>query len=89
MPFSFGPPFVDLPSAELLGRLLMKAGRHDEAAEAYTTALERARLKAVPLLGLAQAEQARGNQAAADYARAQYEQVRATGQGAGGAEAMP
>ncbi len=78
MPFSFGPPFVDVPSAELLGDLLLAAGQNDAAAEAYTTALERARLKAQPLLGLSKAETARGNQAAADYAMAQYRQVRAS-----------
>jgi tetratricopeptide (TPR) repeat protein len=76
MPFSFGPPFVDVPSAELLGELLLAEGQYDEAAQAFTTALERTRLKAQPLLGLSRAERARGNVAAADYAMAQYRRVR-------------
>ncbi|MGD8496662.1 MAG: hypothetical protein PVF05_10755 [Gemmatimonadales bacterium] len=41
MPFEFGPPFIDAPTHELLGRLLLAAGRADEAREAYATALSR------------------------------------------------
>jgi tetratricopeptide (TPR) repeat protein len=76
MPFSFGPPFVDLPSAELLGELLLGAGRYDEAIEAYGIQLERTRRKALPLLGLGKAEQGSGNEAGAAFALAKLREVR-------------
>lgn len=76
MPYSFGPPFVDWPSAELLGDVLARLGRHDEAVEAYQVQLQRSRLKALPLVGLLASETARGNQAGADYARQLLQQVR-------------
>jgi tetratricopeptide (TPR) repeat protein len=41
LPFIFGPPFVDKPSHELLGELLLESGRADEAREAFETALSR------------------------------------------------
>jgi tetratricopeptide (TPR) repeat protein len=76
MPFSFGPPFVDLPAAQLLGDLLLSEERYDEAAEAFETQLERSRRRAQALRGLAAAEQGRGNDRAASFARARYEQTR-------------
>jgi len=76
MPYSFGPPFVDYPSAQLLGELSLDLGNNNEAANAFAEQLSRSRLKASALLGLANAEQARGNAAAADYAMAQYRKVR-------------
>ena len=66
MPFAFGPPFVDLPSAELLGRILFSLGHFSEAVEAFETQAGRTRLKTLPMLGQARAEAARGNQAAAN-----------------------
>jgi tetratricopeptide (TPR) repeat protein len=69
MPFAFGPPFIDLPSAELLGEILLDAGHFDEAVEAFETQGERTRLKSLPMLGLARAEQARGNKTAAIHIR--------------------
>lgn len=76
MPYSFGPPFVDFPSAQMLGELLLDNGKYDEAAAAFTEQLLRTRLKAQALAGLARAERERGNDDAADYAMALYEQVR-------------
>ncbi len=69
MPFAFGPPFVDLPSAELLGGILLQLGHYDEAVEAFNTQGERTRLKVLPMLGLARAEEARGNKAVAAHTR--------------------
>lgn len=69
MPFAFGPPFVDLPSAELLGNLLLAAGHFDEAVEAFETQAKRTRLKSLPMLGMARAEEARGNPVAAAHTR--------------------
>jgi len=55
MPFSFGPPFVDLPSDEYLGELLLAAGRNAEAAEAFARQLERSRGKPRARQGLSEA----------------------------------
>jgi tetratricopeptide (TPR) repeat protein len=41
LPFIFGPPYVDKPSHELLGELLLASGRAGEAREAFVTALSR------------------------------------------------
>jgi len=79
MPFSFGPPFVDLPAAEYLGELLLAAGRYGEAAAAFATQLERTRLKPRALQGLADAQQRSGNEAEARYNRLKLEEIRAAG----------
>lgn len=67
MPFSFGPPFVDLPSAEFLGELLLNARKYPEAVQAFETQLERTRLRANTLAGLSRAQEKLGNEAAALY----------------------
>jgi tetratricopeptide (TPR) repeat protein len=77
MPFSFGPPFVDLPSAELLGELLLAAGKYADAAQAFETELERARLKARSLEGLSAALDRLGRADEARYHRAKLEGIRA------------
>jgi len=74
MPYSFGPPFVDMPSAQLLGELALELGNAEVAAGAFAEQLKRSRQKAQVLLGLANAERARGNAEAADHAMAQYRQ---------------
>jgi hypothetical protein len=55
MPYSFGPPFVDYPSAQLLGELTLAAGRNDEAATAFSEQLRRSRRKTAAVEGLARA----------------------------------
>ncbi len=60
MPFSFGPPFVDYPSAQLLGELAADLGKHEEAAAAFDEQLRRSRRKAQAVEGLARAEEALG-----------------------------
>ena len=57
MPFSFGPPFVDYPSAQLLGEIALALGQHDEAAAAFREQLQRSRQKMQAVEGLARAEQ--------------------------------
>jgi len=79
MPFSFGPPFVDLPSAEFLGDLLMASRQYAEAAAAYEVQLERTRLKPLALDGLARAQQQLGRDADARYTRARLERIRGGG----------
>lgn len=58
MPFSFGPPFVDYPSAQLLGELALDLGKHEEAVAAFAEQLQRSRRKAQAVEGLARAEKA-------------------------------
>lgn len=41
LPFTYGPPAIDKPSHELLGELLLKEGRAEEAAEAFAIAVTR------------------------------------------------
>ena len=58
MGFDFGPPVVVEPAHELLGRVLLDLGRHDEAAREFESALRRApgRAKSLRGLSLAQAQ---------------------------------
>ena len=42
LPYAFGPPFIEKPSRELLGEVLLASGDRDEAAVAFRAALERA-----------------------------------------------
>ncbi|MGI9039465.1 MAG: hypothetical protein ACR2GQ_11475 [Gemmatimonadota bacterium] len=56
LPIEFGPPHVDKPTHELLGELLLKAGRADEAHAAFRDALARSPERAQALAGLSAAE---------------------------------
>ncbi len=69
LPRAFGPPYVDLPSAQLLGDLLLAAGANDAAAEAYKAELDRNRQRTAALLGLIRAQEARGLGGEANYYR--------------------
>ena len=55
MPLEFGPPGVVKPSHELLGELLLRAGRAREAQAEFARALRLAPKRALSLLGLARA----------------------------------
>ncbi len=55
LPLMFGPPFIDKPSHELLGELLLEAGRSAEAVEAFERGLARTPKRRNALEGLAQA----------------------------------
>jgi len=76
MPFSFGPPFVDLPSAEFLGDLLLASRQYQDAAAAFQLQLERTRLKPLSLEGLAQSLEKLGRDDEARYQRAKLERIR-------------
>ncbi|MGA8407924.1 MAG: hypothetical protein WB680_12160 [Candidatus Acidiferrales bacterium] len=65
LPYAFGPPSPEKPSDELLGELLLKANNAPQAREAFAASLERAPRRAESLLGLARAESAMGEKAAA------------------------
>ncbi|HET9402148.1 MAG TPA: hypothetical protein VFO34_14480, partial [Candidatus Acidoferrales bacterium] len=64
MPFEFGPPFVDKPSYELLGELLLQAGKGADAKAAFETALKRTPERTSSLVGLSKSEKALGDVAA-------------------------
>ncbi|MBT8047462.1 MAG: hypothetical protein HKN57_13720 [Xanthomonadales bacterium] len=76
MPFSFGPPFVDLPSAEYLGDLSLAGRKYRDAAGAYEQQLQRSRQKARALQGLIAAQEALGQESEARYHRARLERIR-------------
>jgi tetratricopeptide (TPR) repeat protein len=60
LPFSFGPPFVDYPSAQLLGELAFDLGDYEEAVAAFSDQLKRSRRKVQAVEGLARAESTLG-----------------------------
>ncbi len=64
-PLYYGPPHVPKPSAELLGEMLLTLDRPEEAAVQFQYALERNTSKSQSLLGLARAQEAAGDIAAA------------------------
>ncbi|HRC88034.1 MAG TPA: tetratricopeptide repeat protein, partial [Thermoanaerobaculia bacterium] len=76
LPFAFGPPFVDEPSHELLGELLLAAGKPAEAEKAFERALARAPRRVRSLLGLARAQKAAGHPEAAGETSALLHQIR-------------
>ena len=65
LPYAFGPPSPEKPSYELLGELLLKENKNAPARAAFQASLERAPQRTESLLGLASAESAMGDKAAA------------------------
>jgi len=63
--FAFGPPSPEKPSNEFLGELLLRANKPRQAQTAFEAALKRAPRRTDSLLGLARAESAMGDKAAA------------------------
>lgn len=63
--FEFGPPQVAKPAHELLGEMLLAAGRAAEAKEEFETSLARAPGRALSLVGLARAAAKAGDAQAA------------------------
>jgi predicted negative regulator of RcsB-dependent stress response len=55
MPIEFGPPFVDKPTHELLGYVLLALNRAQEAADEYRAALVQTPNRASATRGLANA----------------------------------
>jgi hypothetical protein len=76
MPYSFGPTFVDWPSAELEGEMLLEARKYADAEAAFKLQLKRARLRARSLDGLATALEKQGKDAEAAYTRKKLELIR-------------
>jgi tetratricopeptide (TPR) repeat protein len=65
MAYAFGPPSPEKPSDELLGELLLKENRDSPARAAFEVSLQIAPQRTESLLGLAHAESAMGDKAAA------------------------
>ncbi len=65
MAFDFGPPPIFKPPQELLGELLLKDRKPQQAVEAFRSSLKRAPNRSLSLLGLARAQDASGDKAAA------------------------
>jgi tetratricopeptide (TPR) repeat protein len=76
MPFEFGPPFIDKPSHELLGEVLLAAGKAAEAVAEFEAALRITPLRANALAGLAEAADAAGDSLKAKEARAALAAIR-------------
>ncbi len=66
------PPYWHQPSAHLLGAALLQAGRAKDAAAVYERSLKYYRLDGWALYGLAQAQDAMGDHAAADATRKKF-----------------
>lgn len=74
LPAPSGPPPVIKPAHELLGRVLLQAGRPGAALEQYRTSLTRHPERARALIGVARAAAASGDREAADAAHARLGQ---------------
>ena len=75
LPYAFGPPSPEKPSEELLGELLLKANKGSQAREAFAASLQRAPKRTESLLGMARAESAMGDKAAAAKSYAELLQI--------------
>ena len=75
MPLEFGPPGVVKPSHELLGEVLLAAGRPREAQVEFERALRLAPKRALSLLGLGRAAAAAGDRKTAAYAYGQLQEI--------------
>jgi tetratricopeptide (TPR) repeat protein len=65
LPYEFGPPEIEKPSHELLGEMLLAAGRPLDARREFELALKRTPGRSLALLDLARACRAAGDSAAA------------------------
>src|SRR5262249_62004956 len=86
MSFEFGPPVVVKPSHELLGEVLLAAGKSADASAEFQTSLAHNPGRSLSLLGLAKAQAASGDGAASKgtYARLAKQWRRGGPHGAGG-----
>jgi tetratricopeptide (TPR) repeat protein len=65
LPVEFGPPFIEKPTEELLGEVLLSAGRAGEAKAAFEASLGSAPERTQSLLGLSRAFEASGDNSTA------------------------
>jgi tetratricopeptide (TPR) repeat protein len=73
--YTFGPPRIVKPSAELLGEVLLELDHFDESIAAFEDQLTRTPLRANTLVGLAEAAEASGNETLAVQTERQLEAV--------------
>ena len=71
MSFDYGPPDIVIPSHELMGEMLLAAGRPADARKQFEMSLARAPRRALSLLGLARAAAKAGDTAASKEAYAE------------------
>jgi tetratricopeptide (TPR) repeat protein len=76
IPFEFGPPFIDKPTRELLGELLLRQGRPADARRAFEAALARAPERTASLAGLEKAARAAGDAETASRLAARLRAIR-------------
>ena len=69
LPYEFGPPFIEKPSHELLGEVLLELDRPAEAAAAFEAALRRTPQRTQALTGLLRAAEETGDTPTAERAR--------------------
>jgi tetratricopeptide (TPR) repeat protein len=75
MSFEFGPPVVVKPAHELLGEILLKLNRPQEAQAEYALSLKRAPKRFLSLLGMARAAAKAADHAAAQETYAILEKI--------------
>jgi tetratricopeptide (TPR) repeat protein len=75
MPFEYGPPFIDKPTEELLGEVLLDAQQPKEARDAFEQALVRTPQRTQSLMGLMRAEKTAGDNAAAQETAAKLRSI--------------
>jgi tetratricopeptide (TPR) repeat protein len=76
IPYEFGPPAIVKPTHELLGEVLLEAGRVEEARTAFQRALLRTPLRVAALQGARICAERLGDEAGALELAAQLERVR-------------
>ncbi len=74
-PLQYGPPAVVKPSHELMGEILLLAGRPAEAQVQFEKALSRAPRRTLSVVGLADAAQRAGDEVTAHEARLMYKEI--------------
>jgi tetratricopeptide (TPR) repeat protein len=75
LPFEFGPPFIEKPSYELLGEVLMGMNQAKEARAAFEKALARTPERTAALVGLMRASEAMGDRQKADEIKTKLQTI--------------
>jgi tetratricopeptide (TPR) repeat protein len=75
LPFEFGPPFIEKPSYELLGEVLLVANEGQDARAAFEKALARTPERTAALVGLMRAAEKTGDAKKAEEVRAELQKI--------------
>jgi tetratricopeptide (TPR) repeat protein len=76
LPYAFGPPQPEKPSFELLGEILLREHRPQEAQRAFQQALLMTPRRTEALAGLLEASRALGDQVTAEQAQSELRKIR-------------